>query len=80
MDEEKAAAITSPEDILFFDNRHGRITSPEDIRRTSLTKKIKKIEQSPLGFNIPPTLFKNNRLLPTPQPPLDRRVKKIMTF
>ena len=44
MDEEKAAAIISPGDILPFDDWRGKITSPEDIYKVDLMKEIKKIE------------------------------------
>ena len=66
MDEEKAAVITSPGNILSLDDRYGKITSPEGIYKTDLIKKIKKAEQSPPKFNIPPISSRGNGLLLTP--------------
>ena len=80
MDEEKVVATASPENILPLNDRRGKITSPKDIYKINLTKEIKETEQSPLRFNIPPILFKGSGLLLIPQPPLNRRVKKIMAF
>ena len=64
MDEEKAAAIVSPGDILFLNDRRGRITSLKGIYKAGLTEEIKKAKQSPPESNVPPISFRGSGLLP----------------